>query len=181
MPAALLMARLSSEVSLLLQTEPDPARVVERLNRSLCRSGMDDKFVTFLLVLLDGERHELTVVNAGHMGPMIRRSGGEIEVIGEERSGTPLGMVEGCAYEAVCTSIGCGDVVVLYTDGVNEAMDAEGSQFGFELLREVVVHSPRSASAVGAAILDAVRRHAAGRDQSDDVTMLCFGRDRDGA
>jgi serine phosphatase RsbU (regulator of sigma subunit)/pSer/pThr/pTyr-binding forkhead associated (FHA) protein len=176
MPAALLMARLSSEVGLLLQTEPGHARIVERLNRSLCQSGIDEKFITFLLVLLDGRRHELTVVNAGHMGPMIRRCGGEVEVIGEERSGPPLGIIDDFAYETVVTTIGCGDVAVLYTDGVNEAMDTANSQFGFERLREVLSHSLCGASAVGEAILAAVGRHAAGRDQSDDIALLCFGR-----
>src|SRR5271157_2763011 len=87
MPAVLLMARLPSEVRLLIQTEPDPARVVDRLNRDLCASRTDERFITFLPVLLDGERHELRVVNAGHMGPMIRRSDGRIEVIGEEQLG----------------------------------------------------------------------------------------------
>jgi serine phosphatase RsbU (regulator of sigma subunit) len=176
MPAALLMARLSAEVGLLLQTEPDPARVVERLNRNLCQAEMEEMFVTFLLVLIDSERNELTVVNAGHMGPMIRRSDGQVEVIGEEQSGFMLGLLEGTAYVAARTSIGCGDVVVLYTDGVNEAMDSERRQFGFEGLREALVQAPGSGATAGGAILDAVRRHAAGCDQSDDITLLCFGR-----
>jgi serine phosphatase RsbU (regulator of sigma subunit) len=176
MPAALLMAKLSSEVSLLLQTEAGLSRVVERLNRNLCQAEIPETFVTFLLVLLDGERHELTVVNAGHMGPMIRRSDGRIEVIGEERSGPPLGIMEDGVYEAVSTSVSPGDAVVLYTDGVNEAMDPAGHQFGFERLREALVQAPSSTSAVGEAILGAVWRHSAGCDQSDDITLLCFGR-----
>jgi serine phosphatase RsbU (regulator of sigma subunit) len=176
MPAALLMARLSAEVGLLLQMEPDPARVVERLNRNLCQAEMEEMLVTFLLVVLDVIRNELTVVNAGHMGPMIRRSCGQVEVIGEEQSGFMLGLLEGTAYVAARTPIGCGDVVVLYTDGVNEAMDSEHRQFGFEGLSEVLVQAPSGAPGVGGAILDAARRHAAGCDQSDDVTLLCFGR-----
>jgi serine phosphatase RsbU (regulator of sigma subunit) len=176
MPAALLMARLSAEVGLLLQTELDPARVVERLNRNLCQAEMEEMFVTFLLVVIDGVRHELTVVNAGHMGPMIRRSGGQVEVIGEERSGYMLGLEEGTAYVAARTPIGFGDVVVLYTDGVNEAMDNKRRQFGFERLREALIQAPTGATAAGGAILDAVRCHTAGCDQSDDITLLCFGR-----
>ncbi len=176
MPAALLMAQLSSEVRLLIQTEPDPARVVDRLNRDLCASRADERFITFLLVLLDGQRHELTVVNAGHMGPMIRRSDGRIEVIGEEQSGPPLGLMEEQAYEAVMTSINSGDVVLLYTDGVNEALDNEGRLFGIERLKQTLATAPTEAGKVGDSILDAVRRHVAGRTQSDDITLLCFGR-----
>ena len=135
MPAALLMARISSEVRLLLQAEPDPARVVELLNRNLCDGGTAEKFVTFLLLVLDGDRHELTVVNAGHMGPMIRRSDGRIEVVSEDHSGPVLGVIEGQSYRAGTTTLGTGDVVVAYTDGVTDATSADGSQFGIERLR----------------------------------------------
>ena len=176
MPAALLMARLSSEVRLLIQTEPDPARVVDRLNRDLCASRTEERFITFLLVLLDGERHELRVVNAGHMGPMIRRSDGRIEVIGEEQSGPPLGIMEEQVYEAVISSVSSGDVVLLYTDGVNEALDNEGRLFGIELLKQTLATAPVEVGKVGDSIMDAVRRHVAGRTQSDDITLLCFGR-----
>src|SRR3954454_10832382 len=100
MPAPLLMARLSSEVRLRLQTEPDPARVVERLNDDLCAGRTGERFITFLLVWLDPLRHELTVVNAGHMGPLVRHSDGRVEMIGEERAGPPLGITGDCVYEA---------------------------------------------------------------------------------
>ena len=176
MPAALLMARLSSEVRLLIQTEPDPARVVDRLNRDLCASRADERFITFLLVFLDGERHALTVVNAGHMGPMIRRSDGRIEVIGEEQSGPPLGIMEDRVYESVSTSINPGDIVLLYTDGVNEALDNEGQLFGIERLKQSLATAPSEVGKVGDSILDAVRHHVAGRSQSDDITLVCFGR-----
>jgi serine phosphatase RsbU (regulator of sigma subunit) len=176
MPAALLMARLSSEVSLLIQIESDPSRVVERLNRDLCASRTEERFITFLLARLDPQQHELTVVNAGHMAPMIRRSDGRIEVIGEECEGPPLGIVDDRLYEAVSTSINANDVVVLYTDGVNEAMDNAKQLFGVERLKQTLATAPSEVGKVGESILDAVRRHAAGRDQSDDITLLCFGR-----
>jgi serine phosphatase RsbU (regulator of sigma subunit)/pSer/pThr/pTyr-binding forkhead associated (FHA) protein len=176
MPAALLMARLSSEVSLLVQTEPDPSRVVEVLNRNLCASRTEDHFITLLLVVLDGERHELTVLNAGHMGPMIRRSSRSIQVIGEEQAGPPLGIMEEHVCEAVTASLGIGDVVLLYTDGGNEALDKEGRLFGIERLKQTLATAPLDAGNVGQAILDAIHQHAGGRAQSDDITILCFGR-----
>jgi serine phosphatase RsbU (regulator of sigma subunit) len=176
MPAALLMARLSSQVGLLLQADPDPARMVERLNDDLCATRAEGRFVTFLAVLVDGERHELTLVNAGHMPPLIRRSGGRVEGIGEVQAGLPLGIDGGQPYEAVRTSLCPGDVVVLHTDGINEAMDREGRQFGFERLREALVSAPGGAPAVGEAILAAVRSHVAGHPHSDDMTLVCCGR-----
>lgn len=176
MPAALLMARISSEVRLLLQAEPDPARVVELLNRNLCEGGNADKFVTFVLLMLDGDRHELTIVNAGHMGPLIRRSDGEIEVVGEEGRGTVLGIVEGETYHAETIPLGTGDVAVVYTDGVTDATSPGGDQFGLERLRQILRQAPRGAGPVGQAIREAVRRHAAGHDPFDDITLLTFGR-----
>jgi sigma-B regulation protein RsbU (phosphoserine phosphatase) len=73
-------------------------------------------------------------------------------------------------------SVVLGDVVVLYTDGVNEAMDNAGRLFGIELLRQTLATAPSEVGKVGEAILNAVRRHAAGCTQSDDITLLCFGR-----
>jgi serine phosphatase RsbU (regulator of sigma subunit) len=176
MPAALLMARISTEVRLLLQVEPEPARVVGLLNQSLFDKEVKEKFVTFLLLLLDVRRHQLTVINAGHMGPIIRRAGGRMDVIGQDHSGPPLGVVEDRAYETVTTKIGSGDVVVLYTDGVNEATSPIGEQFGMGRLQRCLATAPQGASAVGKAIRDAVRTYTVGRDQSDDITLICLGR-----
>ena len=154
----------------------EPAHVVGLLNRSLCENEAGGKFVTFLLILLDVRRHQLTVINAGHMGPIIRRAGGRIDVIGQDESGPPLGVVEGQAYEAITTQIGSGDVVVLYTDGVNEAMSPSGELFGMGRLERCVATAPLGASVVGQAIRDAVRTHTVDRDQFDDITLICLGR-----
>jgi serine phosphatase RsbU (regulator of sigma subunit) len=176
LPAALLTARISAEVRLLLRVEPEPARVVGLLNRSLCENEAAGKFVTFLLIVLDERRHRLAIVNAGHMGPMIRRADGRIEVIGEDRSGTPLGVVDDQDYEGMTTRIDPGDVVVLYTDGVTEAMSPGGEQFGMRRLERCLAAVPPGASSIGQAILSAVRAHTADRDQFDDITLLCLGR-----
>jgi sigma-B regulation protein RsbU (phosphoserine phosphatase) len=184
MPAALLMARLCAEVSLVLQSEPDPARVVERLNRNLCASRTDDRFITFLLVLLDAERHEMTVVNAGHMPPMIRRTNGHVEEITPARSGQMLGIIADERYESGRFSIGAGEVVVLYTDGITDSgMTKDGSLdrqsqggFGDMRLKQALAAAPSGVGPTGEAIHDAVHRHAAGRPQFDDITLICFGR-----
>jgi serine phosphatase RsbU (regulator of sigma subunit) len=118
----------------------------------------------------------MTVVNAGHMDPMIRRRDGSIGVMGEERAGPPLGIMEDHVYEAATLSIGTGDVVVLYTDGVNEALDDQNRLFGFGNLEQSLAAAPAGVGKVGESILDAVRRHVGGRPQSDDITLLCFGR-----
>jgi sigma-B regulation protein RsbU (phosphoserine phosphatase) len=76
----------------------------------------------------------------------------------------------------VRAGVGPGEVVVLYTDGITEAMDVEGRQFGLGRLREVLASAPGEAPAVGQAILAAVRCHVIGHAQSDDMSIVCFGR-----
>ena len=176
MPAALLMARISTEVRLLLRVEPDPTHVVGLLNRSLFENETAGRFVTFLLILLDAKRHQLTIVNAGHMGPLIRRAGGRMEVVGQDRSGPPLGVVEDQAYEAVTAKIAPGDVVVLYTDGLTDALSPNDEPFGGARLERCLATAPAGASSVGQAIQSAVRSHTAVRDQFDDITLICLGR-----
>lgn len=176
MPAALLMARLSAQVRLLTPTQLDPARIVERLNHDLCHAGIGDRFITFLLVLVDGESHRITVVSAGHMGPMIRRADGRIEVVGESSGGQPLGITADQVYLTTSTPIGPGDLALLYTDGLVDALDTSGVGFGLDRLKQALAESPRPSVEAGEAIIRAVDRHAVGSPQSDDITLLCFGR-----
>jgi serine phosphatase RsbU (regulator of sigma subunit) len=176
MPAALLMARISAEVRLLLQVEPDPARIVGLINRNLCQHEAAGRFVTFLLIILDARQHRLTIVNAGHMGPLVRRFRGDVEVVGQDRSGLPLGIEDDREYEAMSIRLGSGDVVVLYTDGVTEALSPEGEQFGATHLHKHIALASPSAGSVGTAIKDGLCSHVADRDQFDDITLICFGR-----
>jgi sigma-B regulation protein RsbU (phosphoserine phosphatase) len=176
MSAALMMARLSSEVRLLLQTVRDPIRVMERLNQDLCSGRGDERFITLVLTMLDVEKHEITVVNAGHMGPIIRRADGTIEIIGQDKSGLPLGIIANQTYAPVTATIEPGDVVVLYTDGVNEAMSSSLKAFGSQRLRDIIAGAGPDACQMGESILHALRGHTAGWVQSDDITLLVFKR-----
>jgi sigma-B regulation protein RsbU (phosphoserine phosphatase) len=151
MAAALLITRLSSEVALLLQIEPDPARAVERLNRSLCEAGIDDKPITFLLVAFDGERHELTLVNAGHPAPLLRRTDGSVEEL-PMADGLMRGVEPGAAYEASRFGMQPGEVVVLYTDGITDAGEGSRDGFGVDRLRQALGGAPPGAEQVGEAI-----------------------------
>jgi phosphoserine phosphatase RsbU/P len=178
MPAALLMSSLCSEVRHYVRTEPDPSRVVERLNRHFFDAAILDRFITFLLVIVDAEAHTITVVNAGHLPPFIRRASGEIEVIGEEEAGPPLGVIPDHVYHSITTELDPGDVVVMFTDGVSEATNAKSLQFGVAAIRQTLAAAPPQVSEVGEAILKAVRVHASGRPQSDDIALVCFGRAR---
>jgi serine phosphatase RsbU (regulator of sigma subunit) len=176
MPAALLMAKLSAEFRLFVAQDPDPTTVVARLNRQLADAHLPDRFVTFLLAVLDVQAHTLTIVNAGHWPPLIRRADGRLDAVGFAESGTPLAVERDYPYEATTVALGPGDVAILYTDGVTEAMDVDDRCLGMERLRAAALSAPPRAPAVGAAIVQAVHRHSAGRPPSDDVTLVCLGR-----
>jgi phosphoserine phosphatase RsbU/P len=176
MPAALLMSSLSSEVRHHVRSEPDPSEVVQRLNRHFFDAEILDSFITFLMVIIDAPEHRITVVNAGHPAPFIRRSSGQIEAIGEDEAGPPLGVVRDHVYQPLTADLGPGDVVVLFTDGVTDAIDAKHRPFGIEAVRRTISRAPVEAPEVGEAILKAVRLHAAGRPLYDDIALVCFGR-----
>jgi serine phosphatase RsbU (regulator of sigma subunit) len=176
MPAALLMARLSAEVRLFTLTMSDPSRIVERLNRDLCQRGGGEWFITFLLVVVDAEGHRISVVNAGHSRPIIRHGDDRLEIIGEGQAGTPLGVNEQAVYPVTVATLEPGDLVLLHTDGLIDAMDVSGRCFGIDRVQEKFLTVPRGATHVGEEIVRAVVRHASSCPQSDDITVLCFGR-----
>jgi serine phosphatase RsbU (regulator of sigma subunit) len=176
MPAALLTAKLSGEVRLFLQGDPDPAWVVGQLNHQFDDGGVLDLYITFLLVILDVRQHRFKVVNAGHPCPLIRRKDGRLEEVGRSVSGLPLGIMPGYPYEVAETTLERGETVILYTDGVTDAMCPNNDRFGEARMRAAVSAAAPGASSIGDAMVKAVQRHVAERPQFDDITLVCLGR-----
>jgi phosphoserine phosphatase RsbU/P len=178
MPAAMLMARLSSDIRFAAITEPNPGAAVQLVNRSLSEAGLNDKFVTLLYMVLDSHQHSLSLVNAGHMSVMIRKRNGEIEEIGDEKAGLPLNVAPDPDYEyqTITYPFEPGTTALVYTDGVSEAMNPANELFGFDRLREAFKSAPGDPTEVGEAVIREVRNFAAGRHQNDDITLICFGR-----
>jgi phosphoserine phosphatase RsbU/P len=171
------MAHLGAEVRHQARAETDPQRIVEGLNHHFLDAELRDLFITLLLAVVDPATHRLTVVRAGHPGPLLRRAGGSVEVIGEFEHGMPLAVAGNQKYKAATVELEPGDMVVLYTDGINEALDRDANLFGIASLVATLESAAPGAAAAGAAILDAVRAHVGNRTRSDDITLICFGRD----
>jgi len=174
--AALLMAKLSGDVRFCLASEPDHAAAVRRINAAFIANNWDDRFVTFVLAVVDPLNNELTIVNAGHMPPLLRRAGGQVEEIGEEQAGVALGVVPDYIYEPYKRRLEPGDVLTIFTDGISEALNGENELFGMDRLRRDVGFPAVSVAGLGRHILDQVRHHVGGRAQSDDMCLACFGR-----
>src|SRR4051794_36273369 len=122
-PAALLMAKVSSEARFCTLTEPNLSSAINRLNEHLQEAGELDRFVTFGACLLDLADHTVQVANAGHQPPLIYRAatGKYEEGCTNDQTGLPLGIVDGIGYECNKFELGPGDCVVLYTDGISES------------------------------------------------------------
>ncbi|CAD7694851.1 unnamed protein product [Ostreobium quekettii] len=174
--AAILMARLSSDVRFTLASEPDLAKVVMRVNKLFAQQGWDDKFVTMIFAVVDPRTHEMTMVNAGHMAPLLRSAGGMIEEISEEISGLPIGVYEDYEYESLTRTLAAGDVLTVFTDGFSEAMNSDRDLYGLERLAKVAAADAANVSELGQHILEDVRSFVDGFAQSDDMCLACFGR-----
>jgi serine phosphatase RsbU (regulator of sigma subunit) len=178
-PAALLMAKLSSDARFSLLTEADSGRAISKLNDLLCEfTGQMDTFVTLALAVLDPKTHVVTLVSAGHPAPILVRKSKQYEdAMPPKSAGLPLGVAEGFPYEACQVTLEPGDSLLLFTDGVPEAHDRANKQFGIK-----GIQSAFSAAAGSGpkhlidSLVRAVQIHASGRNPHDDVTLVGLGR-----
>ena len=177
-PAALLMAKLSAEARYCFVSESELGHAVSRLNHRITTLGLD-RFITMILVVIDPTTHEVSVVSAGHMAPMVRRENGQIEEPGERKGGFPLGVMDDVEYEIVTTRIEPGEVFVLYTDGINESCDEQEPpvQYGTDRLRKFLMKSSAVPAEMGQRLVDDVRANMGSGPQDDDMCIVCVGRE----
>ena len=180
MPAALLMARLSSESRSCLLAERQPTAAIARLNDHLYPfTSPMDRFVTLITAVLDPDTHTVTLVNAGHPAPLLyRRAECRLaKAIPREDDGQLLGISPGNKYQAYQVTLGPGDCLLLFSDGVTDAHSVTEKRFSTKGIHQVIAEKgPDTPLALGRRLVDAVQRHAHGGPQYDDITLICFGR-----
>jgi sigma-B regulation protein RsbU (phosphoserine phosphatase) len=179
MPAALFMALTRSLVRAEAQRELSPLIVLERVHRLLLETAEADQFVTLLYGVLDLTRHTLTYVRAGHDYPLLLRDG-QADLL--QAGGTVLGILDEqelrLSQEVV--SIRPGDSLVLYTDGITDAMNGREEHFGRERLIRVLLEQPGgSPQVLGDAVFNAVAAYQGATDPFDDMTCLIVGLRRE--
>ena len=174
--AALLMAKFSAEVRFALAKGTSASEAVAELNEAI--EGMSlDRFVTMSLTLLDTKNDELTLVNAGHMPSIFRRANGEIFQPGIEYSSVPIGVMDDAEFPELKVKLNAGDMVVMYTDGVNESMNKDSEIFGTErLLRHISANGVNDPAELGESIIRDVKRFIGDGEQLDDICLVCLGR-----
>jgi sigma-B regulation protein RsbU (phosphoserine phosphatase) len=135
------------------------------------RSAAAGKFVTFVYVELDHANQRLRYVNAGHNFPRLRRASGE--VVSLEAGGTPLGLFEGLPYEEGEQPFAPGDALLLFSDGISEAVDGFNQEYGEERLQALwAQHGAGPGTAMLDLVYDDVVRFRGAAPQNDDMTMV---------
>ncbi|MFO1065741.1 MAG: PP2C family protein-serine/threonine phosphatase [Pirellulales bacterium] len=173
--AAMLMAKLSAETRFALASISPTNAAISTLNANISGLGVD-KFITFLCLVLDPKSGKIEIVNAGHMAPLWRRVNTTVDQPGEEASGVPLGIMDDYEYDLATIELGPGERLVLYTDGINEAPNAEGACFGIQPMLDVLATTSTDVQHIGNRIIEDVTKYIEGTTQADDMCLLVIGR-----
>jgi serine phosphatase RsbU (regulator of sigma subunit) len=174
--AALVMATLSSKVALAVATESDVAEAVARINASFCSNEWEERFATVMVCVIDPSTQQATLVNAGHLPLALRHPDGRVELVGADLGCLPLGWDPEATYRSLQFAIHPGATLVLYTDGISEAMDVESKIYDFHRLTAVLAGADGSAEETGRRIIADVERYTAGQVQTDDMCLICIHR-----
>jgi len=175
-PASLLMANLQAALRVMMTPELNLAEVVAKLNTLIHANTGSDKFITFFISILDVRTNMLTYVNAGHNNPVHLSVDKKITFL--EDGGIILGILPNYAYQTGTITLAPGDLVLTYTDGVNEAIDASGEEWGEEPLYDLIKSTSPDMPVreIVEKILRTIKTFAGDEPQADDVTMLAFRR-----
>ena len=175
-PAALFMSMTVTLIRYVMKDGLSPDEAMSRINAMLEANNPDCMFVTLFIGLFDPAAGTLDYANGGHCPPLVAGRGGAVRIL-DDISGPSVGVFPGVRYAPRRVVLEEGDVCLLYTDGVSEALSEANELFGDERVRLVLeAHRAGGPAAVVAALLDDVRQHQGGAPQSDDITMVCFER-----
>ena len=169
-PAAMFMMRAKTLIKSIAQTGKPLAQVFDEANEALCEGNSSNTFVTVWAGEIDTRTGHVTYVNAGHNFPVLLR-GGRAEFL-KSRPSLVLGAMPGIRYRAGELQLELGDAIYLYTDGIVEQPDASGELYGDARLLNLLSARDYPLNAALAAVVEDVRRHAAGVEQADDCTQL---------
>ncbi len=173
-PAALLMATLQASLRTIAGEGASLADLVTRLNRYACAHSLDGRrFTTAVLAEYEPATRRLSYVNAGHNAPILRRANGDMEKL--DIGGVPLGIDAVAAYETSTKDLNPGDALIFFTDGVVEAFDENGVEFGNERWLAAIRALPEvTAQESLQSLMTRVDAFVGVTRQSDDITCMIF-------
>ena len=175
--AALYMARLTSELRSRAGISRTPARLLRRVNDEMVKLGDDGMFATLVYAIYDLESRTLVFTNAGHCVPLLRRGERVFPLQADRAHIVPIGVVNELEVGEARVQLHSGDMLVLVSDGILEARDAKGNEYGVKRLSRRVRTARGNAEDVVKAILQDVDGHIGNAPPGDDMTILAMGID----
>jgi len=175
LPASLLMANVQATIRNQVASNADPSHALTHANKLLYRNTGSEKFVTLFYAVLEAPSGTVAYSNAGHEAPFLIDANGQTTRL--TVGGLVLGIMEDVEYEEAVIRLSRGDLLVLCSDGITEALNAEGELFGSErtlaLLRD---HRDKSARQILDLLIAAIREYAGPMKQADDITLVIVKR-----
>ena len=178
--AALLMSSLHAAIHAQADTHDSIVETIQAVNKYLTESIPPNRFVTLFYAELEPQVGRMTFLNAGHNPPLIVHAGGTMEQLAS--GGLPLGIMADAEFREGRTQLLAGDVLVVYSDGVSEAVNPSGEEFGPTRLYEVVARNlDASASGIRDRIESALTKFCQGTPAADDITLVIVKRNAEAA
>jgi sigma-B regulation protein RsbU (phosphoserine phosphatase) len=177
-PASIIMAICRSVLRSQATGNPSPADVLKKVNRQLYPDIKEDMFISMAYVILDHVEGKVTLSRAGHDAPIIfEHETGTVTPV--KPPGMVVGIDSGSVFDRItgdfALSLKPGDCLLLYTDGVTEALDANGDEFGPERMMECIrASAPEGAPAIIARLIDELRSFVGAQPQNDDITLIAI-------
>ncbi len=173
--AALLMSSLHAAIHAQVSAKNSLAETVTSVNQYLAHNTPANRFVTLFAAELDPVTGTLKYINAGHNPPIVGRADGRVEQL--ESGGFPLGILPTAEYELGETSLAPGEALVVYSDGVSEAANLRGDEFGLDRLSEVVSRNlTASASGLRDKVESSLSTFTQNAPAGDDITLVIVKR-----
>ena len=177
-PASLIMAICRSVLRSQAIGNPSPADVLQKVNRQLYPDIKEDMFISMAYLVLDHVRGGVTLARAGHDAPLLYQQKSQT-LTPLKTPGMVVGIDSGDVFDRLTTDVGVSlernDCILLYTDGITEALDNEGNEFGLERTIASVQSSAREgAQAIVTRLIDDLRNFVGSTPQNDDITMIAI-------
>lgn len=178
--SGLMLSGIRSCMHLILEDDDDPRIVMEKLNRMVRKTQHRKMFVTAIFALIDTEKNECRLFNAGHLPPY-KLSAASEDIFKIRKHGITLGAIENITIpnndSEVIFDFNPGDKIVFYTDGLSEAMNPDRAEYGFERIENTLYrNTDKSPAELIDLLMDDVRLFTGGNEQIDDLTILIIGR-----
>jgi sigma-B regulation protein RsbU (phosphoserine phosphatase) len=171
-PAALQMARLMSDFRYISQVDPEPAKVLAQVNKTLCERSYRGMFTTAVFCMLDMKTKKLSIANGGHLSLLLKRNN-SIQEIGSA-SGTPLGILPNIQYNQEEHALQSGDQILIFTDGVTEPKNKKQEEFGTDRLKNLFANNTAEPEEFLQSLETSIKQFIGPVPQFDDLTSLTF-------